>query len=131
MSENTLKSLKKKGESEDDTFMDKMLIRIIDNVQLTIKNIHVRLEDQLDPNNRFSLGLCLEEFQLFTTNADWHKQFIDRTQPQHKHEPMRKQLILNNLGIYWNENPSDLSFLAFSQNHEKNKSMMQVTYPVR
>jgi hypothetical protein len=29
--------------------------------------------------------------------------FVDRNDNKHKGEPMRKQLILSNLGVYWNQ----------------------------
>ncbi len=71
-------------------------MKIIDNLQLSIKNLHVRWEDQqqeqihpLNNKNKqkktlFSWGITLSEIKMVTTNAEWEKGYIDRTQEQNK-----------------------------------------------
>ena len=91
----------KQGE-DSDSFTSRLLVKIIDNVQVTVRNIHVRFENDLNPASPFSVGLCLEEVLMYTTNAKWQREFVDRTQPAHRGESLYKQLILSNLGLYWN-----------------------------
>ena len=56
------KGLKKKKKSEEDQgFLDKLAIKIIDNIQLTITNIHFRWEH----NNEESHHLCTFFFYIF------------------------------------------------------------------
>ena len=46
--------------------------------------------------------MTLDELQVYTANANWDKQFVDRTDKKNKLQPLRKKLLLKNLGIYWN-----------------------------
>ena len=57
--------------------MDKLTIKIIDNLQLSIKSIHVRFEDTI--KNKYSWGITLDRLDVFTTNQKWEKEYIDRT----------------------------------------------------
>lgn len=43
-----------------------MVTKIIDNIQVTVKDIHVRYED--DITNQYSFGVTLEELKIFTVN---------------------------------------------------------------
>lgn len=56
-----LKSGKEK-EPKKDSFAEKMAAQIIKNLQIQIRNIHVRYEDAYtDPKNPFSIGVSLAE----------------------------------------------------------------------
>jgi len=74
--------------------MKGMVTKIIDNLQIAIRNVHIRIEnkDQEDPNATFSLGATLESLDLNTTDKDWKKQFIDRTAPDNSEAPLFKLL---------------------------------------
>ena len=52
---------------------------MVDNIQLKVNNIHVRLEDQVLFSKPVSLGLTLQEIKVSTTNEEWNDEFIDRT----------------------------------------------------
>lgn len=45
-----------------------MAVKIIDNVQVVVRDIHVRFEDCI--NNKFSFGITLEELKVFTVNRN-------------------------------------------------------------
>ena len=53
-----------------------MVVKIIDNIQITVKNIHVRYEDQITKS--YSFGFTLEELQIYTVNKHGEPEFIDR-----------------------------------------------------
>ena len=57
--------------------------KIIDNLQVTINNVHVRIEneDLEDDKATFSLGITLQSLLFNTTDQKWNKMFIDRTLP--------------------------------------------------
>ena len=78
-----------------------MVVKIIDNIQITVKNIHVRFED--DISQKYSFGFTLEELNIYTVNRNGEPEFIDRTKKEYENEPLRKKLILSEFGIYWNE----------------------------
>lgn len=100
-----LASSKKKDEK--DGFLDKLSMKVLDNLQLTIKNIHVRFEDE---SSHCSFGVTLDEIIMVTTDETWTKSFIDRTEEKNKEKPMNKLLRLRNLGVYWNSR--ETSFLS-------------------
>ena len=71
------KSEKSKKEEEEQGYFSKMIVRIIDNIQVTVKDIHVRYEDQI--TKKYSFGVTLEELKIFTVNKNDEPEFIDRT----------------------------------------------------
>jgi hypothetical protein len=74
---------------------------VVDNLQVRVKSIHVRFENDLG-NVNYACGLTLDELNLYTVNDKGEKQFLDRTISENKNKPMKKQLNLSNLGVYWN-----------------------------
>ena len=45
-----------------------MVVRIIDNIQVTVKDIHIRYEDEI--TKKYSFGVTLEELKIFTVNKN-------------------------------------------------------------
>ena len=86
-------------EKSGNSYLSKMIIRIVDNIQINIKNIHIRLERK---SNNFSMGVILKSLEVFTTDEKWKKNFLDRTKEENKNLPMYKHLNLEKFGIYWN-----------------------------
>ena len=83
-----------------------MKINIIDNIQVCLKNIHIRFEDK-EHNTAF--GLVLEEFSTFTTNDKWEKEFLDRTMEANKLKNLYKKASISNLiGYCESESPKFL-----------------------
>lgn len=61
-----------KEELKEEGFFDKLITKILDNLQLTIKNIHIRYEDRLSTGDHpFSMGVTLKELSASTTNNEW------------------------------------------------------------
>ena len=58
-----------------------MVTKIIDNLQVALRNIHVRIEnqDKNDEDATFSIGVTLESADLFTTDIQIKKTYIDRS----------------------------------------------------
>ncbi|CAN0228321.1 unnamed protein product, partial [Ectocarpus sp. 8 AP-2014] len=68
--------------SDDDTkgFVEKLVQRIVDNIEINVADIHIRYEDTvLVPGQTVSTGVCLESFVVTTTDKDFVPQFVDRT----------------------------------------------------
>ena len=87
--------------------------KIIDKIQLSIKNIHIRYEDSKNFREPLALGITLEMLDIETTNEFWKTQFIDRTNNANKFKPLQKIISLNNFGFYCN--PKDLFSNQISQ----------------
>jgi len=63
----------------------------------------VRFENPIS-KRKYAWGLTLDEIMVYTTNKNWQREFIDRTDAKNRLEPMRKKLSLKNLGVYWASN---------------------------
>jgi len=61
--------------------LDAMVTKIIDNLQVALRNIHVRIEneDKNDPDATFSIGVSLESADLFTIDINLKRTYIDRS----------------------------------------------------
>eukprot|EP00347_Sterkiella_histriomuscorum_P000566 403375355 len=92
------------AEQQEQGFFKSLVTKILDNVQLTIQNIHVRLESSEKLRSTFSMGLTLKEITIHTTNQTWQKEYFDRTQESNKDKPVFKVLNIVKLGLYWRTN---------------------------
>lgn len=79
--------------------LDNIYIRVLDNLQFSIKNIHVRYEDNID--KQYSFGITLDSVEAHTSDKEGQKKFLDRTSKTK--EILFKNIRLNNLGFYWRE----------------------------
>lgn len=95
-----LKKKKSKPEEEKDKgYLDKLAIKVMDNIQLSIVNIHMRYEGP------YSFGVTLESLVVATTDENWNATFVDRTESKNPSLVMNKLLSLKNLALYWNTEP--------------------------
>lgn len=83
----------------DKGFVEKLIAQIINNVQVNVKNIHIRFEDKSDPENEFAFGITLHEFAINSTDANWIPGFSREIQ-HHFH----KIAALNSFAAYMNVN---------------------------
>lgn len=89
---------------KNQSFTDSLVTKIVDNLQVTIKNIHIRYEDKESvPNHPFSLGLTLGELSAVSTDDNWNPIFIQDTSAITK-----KLATLNSLAVYWNTDAGSL-----------------------
>lgn len=71
--------------------------KIIDNLQVTIKSIHVRYEDaECVPDHPFAMGFTLGELSAVSTTKDWEPAFISEITPI-----SHKLATLDSLALYW------------------------------
>lgn len=103
-----LKERNREGMSQEEqkktqSFTQSLVTKIVDNLQVTVKNIHVRYEDSISaPGHPFALGLILEEFSAVSTDGQWKPTFI-----QDSDTTTHKLATLGALAVYWNTD-SDL-----------------------
>ena len=76
---------------------------MLDNLQLTLTNVHVRIENQDADNNEntFSLGVTLDQIVFHTTDAQGNKQYVDRTTPENSDLPLHKILNISKFAVYY------------------------------
>lgn len=102
-----LKDRNQEGMSEEEqqknqSFTESLVTKIVDNLQIKVKNIHVRYEDSISaPGHPFSLGLTLEQFSAISTDGEWKPTYI-----QDSAGPTHKLATLGALAVYWNTDTS-------------------------
>jgi vacuolar protein sorting-associated protein 13A/C len=98
-----LKDRNQEGMSQEEqqknqSFTDSLVTKIVDNLQITVKNIHVRYEDSIStPGHPFALGVTLEEFSAISTDGQWTPTYI-----QESSGTTHKLATLGALAVYWN-----------------------------
>ncbi|KAK8381851.1 hypothetical protein O3P69_015099 [Scylla paramamosain] len=95
--------------ANQDGFFEKLCSQIIRNIQIFIKDIHIRYEDGLScQNSQFAAGITLSNLSIQSTGADW----IPRLDTS---KLVYKLNTLDCLGIYWN---ADANLIA-QNGHDK------------
>ncbi|ORX96417.1 hypothetical protein K493DRAFT_329607 [Basidiobolus meristosporus CBS 931.73] len=80
------------------SFTMQLVTKIVDNLQVSINNIHIRYEDKTsNPKRPFAFGMTLSELSAVSTNADWQEVFVDQS-----FDKIHKLLKLESLTVYWN-----------------------------
>lgn len=98
LKERSQEGLSQEEQKRTQSFTESLVTKIVDNLQITVKNIHVRYEDAISaPGHPFALGITLEEFSAVSTDGDWTPTFI-----QDSAKTTHKLATLESLAIYWN-----------------------------
>ncbi|GAW27149.1 putative vacuolar protein sorting-associated protein 13 [Rosellinia necatrix] len=96
--ERNQEGLSKEEQKKSQSFTESLVTKIVDNLQVTVKNIHVRYEDSISaPGHPFALGVTLEEFSAVSTDGQWEPTFIQNTS-----KTTHKLATLAALAVYWN-----------------------------
>jgi vacuolar protein sorting-associated protein 13A/C len=88
------------------SWMSRMAATIVDNIQIEIRNVHVRYEDTVTAPTPFYLGVTIESVSAHSTDSDWlEKVFLaDTTTVKQIH----KFFDLRSFAVYWNNNSATL-----------------------
>ncbi|KAI2611442.1 vacuolar protein sorting-associated protein 13 [Hypoxylon fragiforme] len=90
--------LSQEEQKKSQSFTESLVTKIVDNLQVTVKNIHIRYEDAISaPGHPFALGVTLAEFSAVSTDGEWKPTFIQNTT-----NTTHKLATLGALAIYWN-----------------------------
>ncbi|GAW22149.1 hypothetical protein ANO14919_116840 [Xylariales sp. No.14919] len=96
--ERNQEGLSQEEQKKSQSFTESLVTKIVDNLQVTVKNIHVRYEDSISaPGHPFALGATLEEFSAVSTDGQWEPTFIQNTS-----KTTHKLATLAALAVYWN-----------------------------
>lgn len=94
------------GQSEEErqTWLGAFTSKLVDNVQIKLKNVHLRYEDDLStPNHPFAAGVTLSSFKAVSTDENWVEAFI-----QSGLEGVRKLATLDGLSIYFDTDATSI-----------------------
>ncbi|KAG0317193.1 hypothetical protein BGZ99_006445, partial [Dissophora globulifera] len=92
-------------EKKNATFLNQLITKVVDNLQVSINNIHVRYEDKMsDPQHPFSAGLTLSQLSAVSTDGEWVPTFI-----HDEANTIHKLATLDSLAMYWNTDSQSLA----------------------
>ncbi|UJR10669.1 hypothetical protein I4U23_014864 [Adineta vaga] len=98
----------KTQEKNNDTYMERIQLQILRNLELSIQNIHIVYEDRsTKPNHPFALGITLNYIKLHTTTPDWQQTILKEDTPL-----IHKLGELSAFSIYWNTDALSRSTLS-------------------
>ncbi len=88
---------------KNQSFSASLITKIVDNLQIEVRNIHLRYEDNLSvPGHPFACGATLSQFSAVSTNEDWLPAFISKAV-----NGIHKLAKLGSLAIYFDtDSPS-------------------------
>jgi vacuolar protein sorting-associated protein 13A/C len=89
---------------KNDKVVDGLVKTIINNLQITIRNVHIRYEDQYFDRGhaKFAAGVMIREFAAFSVDEMGKPAFADA----HSLEISRKAVKLTDFAIYWDHSAS-------------------------
>lgn len=84
-------------QSADPGYFARLTAKIIDNLQVNIEHLYVRIEDELSyPGNPFAFGITIERIEAVTTDESWNFTYIADAEQVHR------KAVLNGLTIFLN-----------------------------
>lgn len=111
--------------SNSTSYLQRLMGKIIDNIEISLSSIHVRYEDSLTIRGKtFAAGITLDTFCVVSTNNQWKETFVARD-AHNEFEPIHKRANLNNVGMYW---CTDCAPLAKLPPNEWKDAMQSMTY---
>ncbi|KAL7310459.1 Vacuolar protein sorting-associated protein 13 [Mucor circinelloides] len=109
-------------DAKNDTFANQLLTKILNNLQFSITNIHIRYEDDISTDHRFAAGVTLSELSAITTDENWIANTISETV-----NTIHKLATLESLSVYWDTNAPTLSQ---NQDHAAFKDLIATKHHV-
>lgn len=104
-------------ENKEKGFAEKVQDTIINNIQIYIKNVHIRYEDKYSIKNKnVSFGLYLKEFRAETVDADGKPNFLNAME-----KIVYKLGVLKGFNFYWNCSDNLDSFITTQPEFKQKK----------
>ncbi|KAJ3842350.1 vacuolar protein sorting-associated protein 13 [Lentinula raphanica] len=94
--------------------------KIINNLQITVQNIHIRYEDRMSvPGHPFAAGVTLAGFTAVSVNEDWQPAFIESSAGA-----IHKLAKLESLALYFDTDSPSMAGLPLQEAIEKFNKMI-------
>jgi len=114
------------------SFWERIMVKVIDNIQISVKDVHIRFEDNTFRKSPYGFGFTLQDLSIVTTSEIWEPQFIDRTEEANRNRPLHKYLKLTNFSFYWeSQNATMISNLGSEPEIENGLKKMGANIPKR
>ena len=120
-----IEEIKSALEKKASTYTDRVINKIVDNLHLNFKNLHLRIEEaNISPY--FSFGMTMQSLNIVNTDEKWKEAFIDRN--ENSKSDIYKLLKLNNLGFYFKINEDYI--LSKKETKNEVEEEMKKNYPL-
>ncbi|OJJ40573.1 hypothetical protein ASPWEDRAFT_220427 [Aspergillus wentii DTO 134E9] len=97
LKEKNSEGMSQEEQRRNQSFTQSMVTAVVDNLQISIKNVHFRYEDSVaSPGHPFAVGVTLKELSAVSTDSDWKPTFIQSTSGT-----THKLATLGALSVYW------------------------------
>ena len=98
LKERSSEGMTQEEQQKNQSFTQTLVTAIVDNLQISIKNVHIRYEDSIaTPGHPFAIGLTLKEMSAVSTDENWTPTFVQSSSTN-----THKLAVLNSLALYWN-----------------------------
>ncbi|KAJ2868813.1 Vacuolar protein sorting-associated protein 13, partial [Coemansia erecta] len=98
-------------EKKQASFTEQLITKIVDNLQVVIKNIHVRYEDSIsNPDHMFAVGATLNELSAVSTDEEWRDTFLHDAS-----SVIHKMLKLSQFSVYWDTDCESMQGLGHNE----------------
>ncbi|OMJ86004.1 hypothetical protein SteCoe_12572 [Stentor coeruleus] len=83
-----LRQLEAISDSEIETktqgFVEKLVGKVVHNLQIDIKNVYIRYSDSISSTSKFAFGIVLDELKAVTCDELWNENFIEESSVMYK-----------------------------------------------
>lgn len=121
------------------SFLAKLLIKALDNLQVQVQHLHVRMEDACSSETHpYAVGVTLESLIIKSADEGWNYTMVVRSAaaaaaksgtPDNANPVaasfLRKKMDINKFGVYWTMALEPVSLHAIDDNHEFARVMQQ------
>lgn len=115
-----------KDKGRNMSYIQRLTAKIVDNIEVTLQNIHIRYEDSKTiPGYTFSAGITLDSFVVTTADENWIERFVARNMVDPT-SSINKLATMKNLGFYWNS--KEMRAIAQLDFEEWEKVMQSLIY---
>ncbi|KAJ5075790.1 vacuolar protein sorting-associated protein 13a-related [Anaeramoeba ignava] len=98
-------------------FVDSLVAKIIDNLKVSIKNIHLRYEGAAFRRN-FAFGITLDQLNIQSSDKDWNGNTNTRT------DTLFKNITFDHLSLYWDTDTDPVVFNSIEEFDRKLDSLI-------
>ena len=109
------------NDKQNQSFTQRMITKVVDNLQIFIDKVHIRYEDdRTNPDRPFAFGITLESLHSQSTDGNWNPTFL------HHHSPLVHKLIeLKNFAMYWDSNTKFIDYYNSEDMAEELENLVQ------
>ena len=91
------------GENDGDSFVDRLLTKLVDNLEFHVRNVHVRYEDHVSNVQRpFAFGFTLSALHVKSTNEHYQETYVNRVDDSAAQRAIFKLIQLQQFSVYSN-----------------------------